>query len=71
MSINVKLSDQDAELVGNILTDVVKLQLAVLENKETVVQLRNLDRSISSTRMANHVMEIVGLFRTTVRANSK
>lgn len=71
MSVTLKMADADAKLAADILTDVVKLNIARLDNQETVHYLRAIERRIPSHDMARHVMEIVGAFNVAVRSNQK
>ena len=71
LSVTLKMADQDAKLVGDILDNVAKLQGAALEGKETVHQLQALDRLVSSHVMVKRVIELTGAFRVVTRANER
>lgn len=71
MSVTLKLADQDAQLIGNILLSVGKLQKAASEEKETRFALAELDRLCSSASMITRVAELAGSFQTAVRANQR
>lgn len=71
MSVTLKLADEDAKLIGNVLNNVAKLQEAALSGKETVLFLKAMDRTVSSPEMIKHLNELSGAFRVAARANER
>lgn len=71
VSVTLKLADDDARLVGEILARIARLQGAALMGSETEHELKALNMLISSTAMVHRVTELSGAFISAVRANER
>lgn len=70
MSVTLKLSDGDANLIGSILGRVHSLVEAEQKGTESVPHLKSLIHMAGGSKLSV-VKELEGTFNTAVRANSR
>lgn len=71
MSINVKISDEDAVLVMGVLKRAAQYRKAVAAGEEAVAHLRAFDRLMDTPLKVEIIAKIAGAYEIAVRANRK
>jgi hypothetical protein len=71
VSVTLKLADQDAVIIRDVLESINKYTAAVSNNVETVTYIKAIERQFGTHSMRMRVNELYGTFAAAVRANQR